>query len=758
MSKPMSGSASETMLPKRVFFLNRTSDIVGSFTKTDLDSYSDLIRRKVQERCQTTQDLMTTIRRIKTGEAGYVTPNEFRFTLIKLGITLPQKVVNDLFNRFDSDGSGTMDFDEFAMWIMNSEFRPQEPDTSPPAKREPPNMALRTKFSQLFKEHPAYSSGTKTQYTFLELVSEITRQRIASISERDVRSMFLLMDRRKTNSIDMRAVKRWAETGVAEAPPASAKAVEVPELRMALVKVCGKTPELIVKGFEYARGLKNVHFEEFRRSLLACGLGQRQEDVKNLFLAIGGAGGSGDVDRLLAAADALPTGAPAHAGVRSQEASFSVPSRADRKLRQSIRITYEQLRRAFENSDSMQTGYISVDVFFNILQKHCMQTSMQDFRYMMRKVSTHPVNTDKYDWRHFLELYNPSNAPHELMGGSTSRVSEPPRSRQSKQDAKHPYRSVPNSASAPDPAATESFPARPSPSPSPSSSGGGGGNSGASALSDMKKVWINILRSCQRADPNKSGFVNRTQFITALEKNLHSNMNAETMARLADSYQRRDGLVDYKSCFRNTLSDLANILPMPTSDSASAFKAPAATTGRPIGAVHPWEFDYIKQEIQHFDDPIIPHWKTACLKPKPGTARARPSTQGGGDSSTPQLSPLRKLPARGPVSLDDGEKFMASYDPKVRETCTKVQAKWRPVWKQLSAGFHDKQVKNHPGNITTDHMLEVFSANDIHLTKNEYGVISRYFRAIGLNDVVNYQDFMRCCSICRQLGSFAATS
>jgi Ca2+-binding EF-hand superfamily protein len=747
-------AASESNLPKRVFFLNRTSDIVGSFTKTDLDSYSDLIRRKVQERCQTTQDLMTTIRRIKTGEAGYVTPNEFRFTLIKLGITLPQKVVNDLFNRFDSDGSGTMDFDEFAMWIMNSEFRPQETDASPPAKREPPNMALRTKFSKLFIEYPAYSSGIKTQFTFLELVSEITRKRISSISERDVRSMFMIMDRKKTNSVDMRSVKRWAETGTCETPPASAKALVVPNLREALTKVCGKTPELIVKGFEYARGLKNVHFEEFRRSLLACGLGQRQEDVKNLFIAIGGAGGSGDVDRLLAAAEALPTGAPAHAGMKTHEASFSVSSRADRKLRQSIRITYEQLRRAFEISDSMNTGYISVDIFFNILQKHCMQTSMQDFRYMMRKVATHPVNADKYDWNHFLEMYNPSHAPHELMGGSTSRSTIAPRSTQSTSSSKHPYRSATNSASAPDPAATESFPLGPS-----SSVSAGVGRGDSSALSEMKKVWINILRSCQRADPNKSGFVNRTQFITALEKNLHTNMNPETMARLADSYQRRDGLVDYKSCFRNTLSDLANIMPMPTSDSASAFKAPAATASRAIGAVHPWEFDYIKQEIQHFDDPIIPHWKTACLKPKPGTARARPSTSSmaeGGNNL--QLSPLRKIPAHGPISVDDGEKFMAQYDPKVREVCTKSQAKWKPVWKQLAAGFHDKQVKNHPGNITTDHMLEVFAASDIHLTKNEYGVISRYFRAIGLNDVVNYSDFMRCCNICRKLVGFAATS
>lgn len=509
MSAPLNRSVSTPNMPKRVFFLNRTSDILGSFTKTDLDSYSDLIRRKVQERCATTQDLMSTIRRIKTGEAGYVTPNEFRFTLIKLGITLPQPVVNDLFNRFDSDGSGTMDFDEFAMWIMNSEFRPQE--TSAPVKREAPDLKLRAKFAELFRECPNYCNGMKTQYTFLELVSEVNRRGIRSIGEKDVRSMFLVLDRKKTNSVDMRAVKRWADTGVADTPPASAKPVVVPNLREALLKVCGITPDLVIKGFDYARGQRNVHFDEFRRSLLACGLGQRPDDVKALFLACGGAGGSADIDKLLAAAESLPTGAPAHAGVRTQ-AAFSVPSRADRKLRQGIRITYEQLRRALEAADVTQSGFIDVDAFYKVLQRNCMQVSMQDFRHIMRKVNTHPSNVNKYDWRHFLELYNPLSAPHELSGGSTTRTAVAPPSRQSIESAKHPYRSLPNSrgsASAPDP--SDSFSAGPAKSLGPS----------PSALFDMKKVWINILRACQRADPNKSGFVNRTQFVTALEKNLH---------------------------------------------------------------------------------------------------------------------------------------------------------------------------------------------------------------------------------------------
>ena len=217
------------------------------------------------------------------------------------------------------------------------------------------------------------------------------------------------------------------------------------------------------------------------------------------------------------------------------------------------------------------------------------------------------------------------------------------------------------------------------------------------------------------------------------------------MARLADSYQRRDGLVDYKSCFRNTLSDLANVLP--SGDHASSFKPPVATKPRENGPVHPWDFDYIKQQLVHYDDPIIPHWKTACLRPKD-----RPSTSSlshGTSTGSLQLSPLKKVTSR--VTADEAENVLSSYDPKVREVCSSVVEKWKPVWKQLQVGFHDNQVKNHPGNITTDHLLEVFANNGIRLTKNEYGVISRYFRAIGLNDVVNYSEFMKCCTLCRKL-------
>ena len=68
------GGDKKRTVAERVTWMSRTSDIVGSFTKTDIESYLTLIRRKIQEKVSTTQDLITHIRRNKVGDSGHVTP------------------------------------------------------------------------------------------------------------------------------------------------------------------------------------------------------------------------------------------------------------------------------------------------------------------------------------------------------------------------------------------------------------------------------------------------------------------------------------------------------------------------------------------------------------------------------------------------------------------------------------------------------------------------------------------------------------
>ena len=56
------------------------------------------------------------IGRLRSGRAGLVTPVEFRYTLIKLGIVLPPEMCDQVFVVFDEDRSGSINFDEFSTW------------------------------------------------------------------------------------------------------------------------------------------------------------------------------------------------------------------------------------------------------------------------------------------------------------------------------------------------------------------------------------------------------------------------------------------------------------------------------------------------------------------------------------------------------------------------------------------------------------------------------------------------------------------
>ena len=164
------GYKNENVKAERAVWMARTSDVLGSFTKTDIDSYLTLIRRKVQEKCVTVQDLIHTIRKNKVSPGNQVTPIEFRFTLIKFGVILPQPLVDEVFRVFDSDKSGTMDFDEFAMWIMNAEFQPAVQKKSTGEKILTPEERLRIKVQDSIREHEQVFKNHETKGEFHGIV------------------------------------------------------------------------------------------------------------------------------------------------------------------------------------------------------------------------------------------------------------------------------------------------------------------------------------------------------------------------------------------------------------------------------------------------------------------------------------------------------------------------------------------------------------------------------------------------------------
>ena len=222
----------------RKLFTDTTSGVFGSFSKKDLPTHLALIRRKVQERCGSIQELMAQVRRTKIGEGNSVTPTEFRYTLAKFGIVMSQEEVSRVFNVFDSDRSGTMDFDEFAMWIMNSEFQPEPAVVqSGPSPQE----LLHKKFQLCLEKFPTSFALFKRQVTFMDLCAEMTVSHNMGMSEKQVRAIFQILDPNETGLVETSRLLSWGRSSIGIVPPLrkSTRPSSTPDLLQAIRDVCG---------------------------------------------------------------------------------------------------------------------------------------------------------------------------------------------------------------------------------------------------------------------------------------------------------------------------------------------------------------------------------------------------------------------------------------------------------------------------------------------------------------------------------------
>ena len=148
---------------ERVAWFERTSDSFGYHTRTDVDSYLALVRRRVQEKCNTTNELIQMIRRNKCTAGTAITPTELRFVFLKFNVVLDQPTVDKIFKVFDTDNSGTIDFDEIAMWIMNSEFQPKRQLGKGEVEviKETPKQKACRFFQQCYRDHIGFFKNMK---------------------------------------------------------------------------------------------------------------------------------------------------------------------------------------------------------------------------------------------------------------------------------------------------------------------------------------------------------------------------------------------------------------------------------------------------------------------------------------------------------------------------------------------------------------------------------------------------------------------
>jgi hypothetical protein len=288
---------------------------------------------------------------------------------------------------------------------------------------------------------------------------------------------------------------------------------------------------------------------------------------------------------------------------------------------------------------------------------------------------------------------------------------------------------------------------------------------------DLRRIWQAVLRECHRSDPDRSGQVSRTAFIGALEKAnfgkvsesarlamfssnplyatvadnirhcfLIQTMTAQAMNQLADSYTLSSGLINYLSCFRTFLNDLAGTetssstnaqsLSRSASLPADAFEAsgPPTLLLRPI---HPWDFDYKRE--RH----AVPYWKTAVAMPKDLEALK--------NAPPPTYIPTPAEKSVADFTNAEKSALLAQYSPKILDICTKSYKQFEPIWRDLRNQFVKAQIISQRGSIQVHHFLAIMENNGILLSKGELGAIVRTFRGAGMQEVVKFDEFFRVC-------------
>lgn len=383
--------------PERIIWMSRTSDVLGAHVKTDLDSYLTLVRRKVQEKFSSKQDLINHIRRIRMTDKIHVTPSEFRFTLVKFGITLPQSLTDKIFAVFDTTRSGWVDFDEFAMWIMNSEFRPVQGKRIDKVTADEP---IESKIRNILLGRPnVFKLNAKKKVTFMEFLTEIQVAN-SEISDADIRQLYIPFDPNGIGFIDLDRILAWIKTGVIHSKAVSSRLVnaqnnQLPSLIQSVAKISGgRSTKHIETCFSHIPGGRGImlSLDEFRSCLLAGGMGQNEEDVQQLFKIINGTDDPHiNIDKLRKKFAPMPYDLEDEVSAKKQIPSAVRTSRADRHLRESIRKCFDIIKSEFEAIDTEGTGVIAIEDLRKVLMRRCIPLSYQDFRLILIQVIMYPL-------------------------------------------------------------------------------------------------------------------------------------------------------------------------------------------------------------------------------------------------------------------------------------------------------------------------------------------------------------------------------
>ena len=277
----------------------------------------------------------------------------------------------------DHDNSGSIDFDEFANWIMNADYKNMS--EGPKAKKRTkksivvvsPQEILRGKVKRAIEEYPQTFERLLSKPTigYMDFMGDLNRMSMNSLTERDVRELYLLLDPNDTSQIALDLFRDWVYKGIMGRPASTLSRQAKRERPLGQKPIPPMTPKPLTQSVTDG---KTAHFKS--TSFLRPATNSHVPP------------------------ELRPSLDPRHGS--------SVIS-ADRRLKALLSKEFRLLKSSIEkNANIDRVGYISADMLYSLILRYCGMFSMADWKLVLLAFKT-DEEKKRVDYKHFLAKYDP---------------------------------------------------------------------------------------------------------------------------------------------------------------------------------------------------------------------------------------------------------------------------------------------------------------------------------------------------------------
>lgn len=659
-----------------------------------------------------------------------------------------------------------MDFDEFAMWIMNSEFRPaiksskeeEEMNNTKKYSSQKQEDELKSKLKNIMQDYPLIFLNMKKKITYLEFIADISRVNLP-LTEKEARLIFHYLDPNDKGQIESKLFKIWTEStkkhfddylrrknrsrnndnddekdsdkggnldSDSDSEDNIARAFKQKSLKEQLLLVIGRNTRQLENSFAHIRE-NNVFipYEEFLRCVLNCGINCNKKLLRILFNNL-----SEETDRennirpdlsknkkkLISITtffnNLLPIIDDAGTVLTSNKQHNSIlASRAERHLKESMRKSFKVVKNDLEKEDPNNTGYVTSDVLYKIILKRCIPLSYEDFRWILVNI-TKKNESDTVNYIHFLHFYNPIYMTHQLESkrtlnntNKTDTLNSSSNNFDNSNIRDRPSTSIGEFTSL---STHNSLQLSRSISNSVLNSSANLSSTNNKKKNDLqnpelRKVWQQILRECHLFDPERSGLISSSNFLRVLDK-----IKTKSTSFISNLNDVQELMKEYKmsSGLINYHLLIKNFLHDLSQSGYALIKSPSSSNLNPL-------------------KPLKSIKSTDNLNSSQSFSASKSSNQ--------------------PTEKDT---LLSRLDNETKEICKKCYDTFLPQWRQLRTAL--KKEQNGRGTILATNFINIIENHGLSLTKKELGLLVKNFRGTGAEDAVKFDDFLKVCMYLRE--------